>query len=298
MLVLTAVVTVLNLLLSLVVGLRLLARARRGGWPAPELSLAIHFLLSAFLSTPPQVLVYGGMGDPRLAVAEPVARGLLAFAVLAMAIGAGAAYVFTWKTFQPDRTWAGAIVVAGCACLALGYAIEAVFEGFAPVMFAGPGHWIGWAGRTTAVLGIAFESFRYWRMLRRRLRLGLADPVVTNRFLLWAVWAACATLNYVADLASRTLYWLIYDTIQPVPEYLATLVAPSIAVTMLLGAVSAVTLFDLLPDAGLPPLRGDARRAAGALSRSRPTPRRSAPPGWGHAFRSREMTVPIPAKQA
>jgi hypothetical protein len=239
---LTGLVTALNLLLSLVVGVRLLARAR-DGWPTPELSLAIYFLVSAFLGTPPQILVYGGMGDPRLAVAEPVARALLAFAVLAMAIGAGAAYVFTWKTFRPERTFAKFIVAAGFTCLAVGYGIEAVFEGFAPVMFAGPGHWIGWAGRTAAMLGITYESFRYWRMLRRRLHLGLADPVVTNRFLLWAIWAACSTLNFVADLASRACYWLVYGTIQPVPEYLAALVAPTIAVTMVLGAVSAVTLF-------------------------------------------------------
>lgn len=243
MLLLTGLVTALNLVLSLVVGLRLLSLARRGGWPAPESSLATYFLVSAFLGTPPQIVVYGGMGDPRLAVPDAAARALLAFAVLAMAIGAGAAYVFTWKTFQPDRLWAKAIVVLGCACLAAGYAIEALFEGFAPVMFAGPGHWVGWAGRTAAAAGITFESFRYWRMLRRRLRLGLADPVVTNRFLLWGVWAACSTLNFVADLASRTLYWLIYDTIQPVPEYLAVMVAPTIAVTMLFGSVSAVTLF-------------------------------------------------------
>lgn len=241
-LVVTGLVTALNLLLSLVVGLRLLARARHG-WPAPELSLAIYFLVSAFLATPPQILVYGGMGDPRLAVAEPLARALLAFAVLGMAIGAGAAYVFTWKTFRPERAFAKLIVALGFTCLAVGYAIEAVFEGFAPVMFAGPGHWIGWAGRTAAMLGITFESLRYWWMLRRRLRLGLADPVVTNRFLLWGVWAACATLNFVADLASRGYYWLAYGTIQPVPEYLAATVAPTIAIAMLLGAVSAVTLF-------------------------------------------------------
>jgi hypothetical protein len=241
-LVLAGLVTALNLVLSLVVGLRLLARARHG-WPLPELSLGIHFLLSAFLATPPQILVYGGMGDPRLAVPEPAARALLAFAVGAMAIGAGAAYVFTWKVFQPERAWAKAIVASGCACLAIGYAIEAFAEGFAPVVFAGPGHWIGWAGRTAAMAGITFESFRYWLRLRRRLRLGLADPVVTDRFLLWAVWAACSTLNYVADLASRGLYWLLYGTVQPVPEYLAATVGPTIVVTMVLGAVSAATLF-------------------------------------------------------
>jgi hypothetical protein len=242
LLVLAGLVTALNLVLSLVVGLRLLARARHG-WPLPELTLGIHFLLSAFLATPPQIVVYGGMGDPRLAVPEPAARALLAFAVGAMAIGAAAAYVFTWKVFRPERAWARAIVAAGCACLAGGYAVEALHEGFAPVVFAGPGHWIGWAGRTAAMAGISFESFRYWLLLRRRARLGLAEPLVIDRFLLWSIWAACATLNYVADLASRSLYWLLYGTVQPVPEHLAATVAPTIVVTMVLGAVSATTLF-------------------------------------------------------
>jgi hypothetical protein len=239
----TALVTALNLLLSLVVGWRLLGLARRGGWPAPELSLAIYFLVSAFLGTPPQIVVYGGMADPRLAVPDPVAQALLAFAVLAMAVGACAAYVFVWKTFHPDRAAAKAFAAAGCACLVLGYVVEAWREGFAPVVFAGPGHWLGWAGRTAAMLAITVESLRYWKMMRRRLRVGLADPVLTNRFLLWAVWSACSTLNYVSDLASRALYWLAFDTIQPVREHLATLVAPTIAVTMVLGAASAVTLF-------------------------------------------------------
>jgi hypothetical protein len=243
LLVLGGLVTGLNLLLNLLVGLRLLGRARRGGWPTPELTLAIYFLVSAFAATPPQILVYGGMGDPRLAVAEPVARALLAFAVLAMAIGAGAIYVFTWKTFHPERLWARAIVIAGCACLAVGYAIEAIFEGFAPVVFAGFGHWIGWAGRSAAMAGVAWESFRYWLQLRRRLRLGLADPVVTDRFLLWSIWAACAALNFVADLASRSLYWLLFGTVEPVVEHLSAMVVPTITVTMALGVVSAITLF-------------------------------------------------------
>ena len=32
-----------------------------------------------------------------------------------------------------------------------------------------------------------FEALRYFFLLRRRQALGLADPVVTNRFLLWAI---------------------------------------------------------------------------------------------------------------
>jgi hypothetical protein len=183
---LTGLVTALNLLLSLVVGVRLLARAR-DGWPTPELSLAIYFLVSAFLGTPPQILVYGGMGDPRLAVAELVSGRC------------SPSRCSRWRS--APRRLRHLEDLPARAHLRQGHRrgglhppgrrlrIEALFEGFAPVMFAGVGHWIGWAGRTAAALGIAFESFRYWRMLRRRLRLGLADPVVTNRFLLWGIWA-------------------------------------------------------------------------------------------------------------
>ena len=127
-------------------------------------------------------------------------------------------------------------------------------------MFAGPGHWIGWLGRTMAIFGVAFESFRYWRMLRRRLRLGLADPVVTNRFLLWAVWAACSTLNFVADLASRALYRLVFGTIEPVPEYLAgDGRADHRGHDGARRGLGRDALPDLLPDAGLPALGRVAR---------------------------------------
>lgn len=239
---LVAIVTLLNLGLSLVVGLRLLARARRG-WPAPETSLAIYFLCSAFLATPPQVVVYGAMGDPRFSVPEVASRLLLGFAVLAMAVGAAGVYVFTWKTFRPDRWWARAIVACGCASLFGGWTIELLREGFAPVIFAGFGHWLGWAGRTAAMLGVTWESFRYWRLMRRRLRLGLVDPVLTDRFLLWSIWAAAGTVNYLADLASRAIYAFLFGTVEAVPELLATIVPVTLAITMVSGCVSAATLF-------------------------------------------------------
>ena len=124
------------------VGLRLLVRARRG-WPAPELTLALYFLVERLCSPRRRrswsTAAWATRGSRFPRPPAGPSRALLAFAVLAMAIGAGAIYVFTWKTFRPERGWAKAIVMAGCACLAIGYAIEALVEGFAPVMFAGPG---------------------------------------------------------------------------------------------------------------------------------------------------------------
>lgn len=55
-----------------------------------------------------------------------------------------------------------------------------------------------------AVLGLAYawtayEGFRHQRMMQRRARVGLGDPVVANRFLLWAV---AGSLQMVADAVS------------------------------------------------------------------------------------------------
>lgn len=237
-------VTALNLILSAVVGARLLGLARSGGWRAPELSLAVYFWMSAVLGTIPQLVVYAGLADPALQVPDRAARVLLGIAVFAMGVGAAGVYVFTWKTFRPGAWWARAIVVAGCASLLLGFVVELAVEGFAPVVFAGLGHWLGWAGRTAAMFGVAFESFRYYRMLRRRLSLGMADPVLANRFLLWSLWAAAGCLNYVSDLAARAGYvWITGSAVEFVPEVLARVIPPVLFTTMVLGVVSAATLF-------------------------------------------------------
>jgi hypothetical protein len=54
------------------------------------------------------------------------------------------------------------------------------------------------------------ESYRYWGLLRRRIALGLADPLVTNRFFLWgtgsllssaAIWTASIPYAFMGDLA-------------------------------------------------------------------------------------------------
>lgn len=47
----------------------------------------------------------------------------------------------------------------------------------------------------TYPLWSATEAFLYHDRMRHRSALGLADPIVANRFLLWAVAALCTTLS-------------------------------------------------------------------------------------------------------
>jgi hypothetical protein len=193
----------------------------------------------------PQIIVYGGLADPSWSLSDLQTRLLLCAAIFGMAVGAGGVYIFTWRTFRPHRHWAGVAVGVGFGALAFGFLFEAVDDGFALALFPGLGHWLGWAGRTLPMLWVSIESFRYYLLLRRRLRIGLADPVLVNRFLLWAIWAAAVFFNLSADPVARLAYAMSAGTWggEVVAEIAAPVILVTISVTMFLGAVSAATLF-------------------------------------------------------
>jgi hypothetical protein len=237
------VVTLLNLILAFVVGTRLL-RIGLGEERRPELALSIYFLASAFFSTVCQGLVYGGLVDPRIALDEQISRVVLGLAILGMAVGGAAVFLFTWQTFRRDSSWARWAALAG-SCLALGgFGFEAVHEGFAIRLVPGAGHWVAWLGRTAPIVWVTVESFRYWAMLRRRLRLGLADAVVVNRFLIWGIWSAATFVNLAADPVARVVYaTLAGTTTELVMEVIRPVVIGAMGVTMILGIISAATLF-------------------------------------------------------
>lgn len=138
----------------------------------------------------------GGVGYPLMAIAVN-ATGLGDGTRIAMGFGnmacqslgmLGVAW-FTRSVFRPHESLAlGLMVGIGVAYGALAalqltgpgmlaYLQEPETGAWANSMFVGLVVMI-WAG---------VESLRYYRMQRRRLALGLADPVVTDRFRLWAV---------------------------------------------------------------------------------------------------------------
>ena len=98
-------------------------------------------------------------------------------------------------------------------------------EGFAVSVMPGGAYWVSWVLRTGALLWLAFESLRYWSLLRRRLRLGLADPLVTNRFLLLGIWALAVFDMGASDPLARSWYILqVGSTEQWIPELAHTIV--------------------------------------------------------------------------
>ena len=58
-----------------------------------------------------------------------------------------------------------------------------------------------YVARVAPYYWLAAESLSYWSAARRRVRIGLADPLVTNRFLLLGLWAVAWAAMGFSDLA-------------------------------------------------------------------------------------------------
>jgi len=137
--------------------------------------------------------------------APGLSRALTGVALCAIAVGNTAACVFNWRVFRPESRAARAWVLCTALLFAAAILGEAALTGFASPLRPGRGgHVISYLSTTNLLWGAA-ESLRYWVLMRRRLRLGLADPIVTNRFLLWGVGIGAAGVGSVISLLSQTV---------------------------------------------------------------------------------------------
>ena len=64
----------------------------------------------------------------------------------------------------------------------------------------------GWFGlellaRLAAPAWMAAESLRYYGQMKKRVAIGLGDPLVANRFLLWGIGASFGVLMIVTSVA-------------------------------------------------------------------------------------------------
>jgi hypothetical protein len=182
------------------VGMRILLRARADR-SLPELAIGIALVSFAGITQTFSIA--------RVALEDRMGPG----ATIALQLGATAGsslallglYVFTWRVFRPDARWA-VLLFAGGSALGLwaGAAMAAVSfyaVGVPPVLTGG---WIALSALSYAICfgWGAVESLLYHGRLRLRLRLGLADPLLVNRFLLWG--SACS-IAFAIDVALMAL---------------------------------------------------------------------------------------------
>ncbi|MGH0038353.1 MAG: hypothetical protein ACQGVK_25245 [Myxococcota bacterium] len=241
--ILGGLVTLTNLLLAAVIGVRLFRLARRRGGSV-ERGLAVYFLFHAFLSGALSCGLYVGWADPEMALPTSVEIPLHATFQVCASIGVAGAYLFTWQTFRPGSEVAKGLVTIALAVMAASLVAVGLTDGFAVRVLNGPAYWVHLATKLAFLPWIAVESFRYSSLQSKRLALGLADPLVANRFWLWGWWSTAMLLLGLSDPIARL--WYVQrtgSTTQWVPELGLPIVNTTIFFTSVLGLVAATALF-------------------------------------------------------
>jgi hypothetical protein len=188
----------LYLTVATILGVRLLRKAARARL-LPELLLGLSFILSATLGSPLEVLSDSVARDG----VAPWAGSVLAGGKLLTMAGLSAYAAFTWRVFRPDKLWAAlltAVLVATQVVAYFGFALSGTFttglnEGF--------WFWIEFGARVGVPLWCGVECLRYHAMMTRRARIGMAEPIVQNRFALWAIASAGGILMVITSTAPQ-----------------------------------------------------------------------------------------------
>jgi hypothetical protein len=165
---------------SFAVGFRLLwlaAQTRQ----LPELTIGGAFVWIG--GVPGAIVAFADDGTGNAFLAR---GGLFAAMSLSTMIGASLLAVFTWRVFRPTERW-GVVAFGGVlAGLVAGYG-SAALAGLAGSSRAWSLLGVGVAFKIATYVWAVAEATREWQAARRRVALGLTDPMVANRMLLWSI---------------------------------------------------------------------------------------------------------------
>ena len=183
--ILSGLVQVVYLGTAFWLGTRLVLRARRSR-ELPELLLGLHLLLALGLG---YVLVSAGVVVAELSDDPPrhVIAPLLALGYAITIAGLTATLLFTRQVFHPDGRLGWALALGAAAAMGSGWLAYGASGGFSQGTFESLEARLLMGSMVLANGWVAVEPLRYYRRMRRRVRLGLAEPIVTDRFLLWGL---------------------------------------------------------------------------------------------------------------
>lgn len=148
------------------------------------------------------------------------------------AIGWTALLLFTWNVFRRDAVWAGWLV--GLVVLSIVAVVGMyVHEVMSPAPRT-PQEIPGFTASLSVPVSItyfwtAIEAFAYHAQLKRRLRLGLVEPSVANRTLLWGLMSLSSGIALCINVAGLL-----------VGLYMSP---PIVVISSILGLVQAICLF-------------------------------------------------------
>lgn len=186
-----AIVPVAIAVLLAAPALRLLLLAHRTR-QTPELWVGLFFLGVA-IGIPARLVGANLSATDSLAATSYNGVGHVAFAA-----GACALFLFVRSVFHPADRWASTLATTGIAVICLTTAVlilggDVNQERSLAVLAVN-------LSRVAPILWAFVESARYRGVMKRRAALGMGDPVVANRFLLWSLWTGA--LGLIPGLAA------------------------------------------------------------------------------------------------
>jgi hypothetical protein len=161
---------------------------------------------------------------------------------LATLFGLMAALWFNYRVFHEGQR--GGRIVAGVVSVLmwLGFALYAYDGGIEMGDLYGPASWPYVATMVLADVWLVTDALRFRAQLRRRLALGLADPLVVDRLLLWSVASLVRIgLVLIAPITSVLVGGTNDLRISLVPALLAASAAMIFAATVSLWLMLAPT---------------------------------------------------------
>jgi hypothetical protein len=114
--------------------------------------------------------------------------------------------LFTRIVFRRSQPWALALVVGVGISLVVGVGCSALggdFEGFS---ISNTWFWFEWVANTIPFGWIGIEALIQYRSGRRRVRVGLLEPLVCNRFLLWMIAGLLQSSAFLVSLVQYAEY--------------------------------------------------------------------------------------------
>jgi hypothetical protein len=228
---------------SAVVAVRLLKLAARTG-QEPERLLGGAILCSAVLGY--GVLIANLMirGDRTGADAPAFTVFLSGAGRILHDFGVTLFLLFVVRVFRPEEAWAKALQRGMLALLWGGVLWGGATGGFRNEIEAvgTPAWWCEYAVIWTYPVWSMTEAYRYWGAMRRRAAIGLAEPLVANRFFLWGTGSLFSCLA----IWTASVPYAVIDDIE-----LALAITPAIRIVTAIAGIGSVScsLFAFLPPA-------------------------------------------------
>jgi hypothetical protein len=174
----------------LIAGYRLLRLSGRTG-ERPELLLGIYFAFTGQW--------YVCFNAPYFLGFEELPRLITHATEWIFVAGIIPYLLFIRTAFRPDSAWAKALVIA-CTLLLLTGATIGSIAGVFENSLDDPYYMIEWVGYTAPCVWMGCEGAISHSAAKKRVRIGLCEPVVANSYLLFALFGFGQTAACVAEL--------------------------------------------------------------------------------------------------